>query len=196
MWYIISQILSGIALVLICGGYFLKNKLTFTLFHAISNFLISASYLVLGEFVGGIIIFISTLRSLTFFIFDKYNLKHMPFTVPIFLTGYVLATVFLWESWLDLFPLINGFLATFSLMVKDLQHTRFFIAPALILLTVYAFFCKNYVSAATFIIELIVITVAIFKTYFERKKQKIHSSDSEIVKDSSVKPSTQGENND
>ena len=172
MEFILAQVLGFIALILVCIGYFLKDRFKFLLIQVIANFFYACAFLVVEAYVGGIIIFISLIRCLYIYIAEKYSFKYIYHFLPIFIILYIITTILLWSSWLDLMPLFASSIFTVGFAIKNLQKGKFVLIIPNVILVIYNIFTTTYTSALLDFIEVVVIVIAIIKFYIDKKKNK------------------------
>ena len=73
MKFIVSQILGGIALILICISYFVKKKSHFLTLQIVADAFYASSYLLLDVFSAGVITLISIVRCVVIYFGEKYK---------------------------------------------------------------------------------------------------------------------------
>lgn len=71
MNFILAQIMGGIALIIIAISYFVKNRKTFLLLQTICNIFYAVSFIFNGALAGGVNTFISMVRLLVFYLYEK-----------------------------------------------------------------------------------------------------------------------------
>lgn len=170
MEFILAQVFGGIALAIVCVGYFLKSKGSFMITQVIANVFYSLAFFVVGEFVGGSIVCVSIVRCVYIYISEKENFKYMLHFLPIFVVAYVALAIVFWQNAFDLMPLIASTIFTIGYILKDLQTMRIVLIFPNVILVAYNIFTTTYVSALLDFIEVIVIIVAILKFHIEAKK--------------------------
>lgn len=172
MEFILAQAFGGIALVIVCVGYFLRSKAKFMITQVLSDVFYSLAFFVVGEFVGGSIVCVSILRCIYIYIAESKNFKYMHHFLPIFIAAYVVLTAVFWENAFDLMPLFSSILFTIGYVMKNLQAMRCLLIVPNVVLVVYNILTTTYVSAVLDFVEVVVIVTAILKFYFEEKRQK------------------------
>lgn len=177
MDFIISQILGFIALILVCIGYFFKSKKKFLIIQIVANIFYASAFLVQGAVVGGLITLVSTIRCFYLLICEIKNFKKTIYFLPIFIVVYVVLSVIYYATIADLIPAITATMFTIAFYIKDLQATRYVCILPNLLLIFYNIICLTYTSALLDFIEVVVLIVAIFKFYKERKSEKVEVLD-------------------
>jgi len=183
MEFVLAQVLGVIALIILSIGYFVKDRFKFLLIQVIANFFYASAFVVIGTYVAGVITFISLARCLYLFLAEKYSFKYTYYFLPVFIVGYILSTIFLWNSWLDIIPLITSITFTFAFTIKNLQLCRYILIIPNTLLIVYNILATTYASALLDLIEVIVIVVAIIKYYVDKKKETNQCEKEEVKND-------------
>ena len=170
MEFIISQILGGVALLLVAVSYFVKSKTWLLFFHLIANLFYATSFLVLGgAVVGGVVGLISTFRTLCFYILEKRGFKKQQIFLPPIYGLYIGLTIALWSSWLDILPLLNTLTISFALSLKKLNLVKIITFISLIPLLLYSIFVGNWVSCAQLAMEMIVIIISLIIALYKSK---------------------------
>ena len=169
MEFIIAQILGGIALVLVCIGYFVKQKPLFLILQIIANVFYGGAFLILNSLSAGIITLVSTLRCIYIFVAEKYKFKYIFHFLFIFFSAYIVIGILFWQNWFDFIPIITAILFTIGYYVKNLNLMRYILLVPNAMLVFYCIMCKTYTSAVLDFIEFVVIIIAIIKF----KKQKM-----------------------
>ena len=160
MEFILAQVLGGVALILACIGYFLKERNKFLLIQLIANGFYAGAFLVVGAYVGGLLTLVSIARCLYLFFAEKYTFKYTYHFIPVFIGLYVLITILFWATWWDIMPLITSTLFTIGFTIKNLQLGKLILIIPNIILVIYNILITTYTSAFLDFIEMIVILLA------------------------------------
>ncbi len=169
MYYIISQILGGIAIIMVACSYFCKKKSNFLIFQIIADTCYALAYLCLNIYVAGVITLFSSLRCYIFFALDKKGVKYGKFTVPTFIILNCIITLLLWQGWDNILPLITSIVYTITYAVKSTQLIRYLSIPPSVALCIYNVCFTLYSSALLDLLEVVVLVVSII--YFTRKEK-------------------------
>ena len=172
MNFIVSQILGIIALILMCIGYFVKNKSQFLIIQIIANVFYATSYLFLGVFSAGIITLISIIRCVLIYFNDKKDLKIDKFIIPFFIVAYIVVGVIFWKSPFDIIPIITASLFTISFCIKNLKVMRYILLFPNCILVVFGICTMAYSVALLDFVETIVLVVAIIKFHYQKEETK------------------------
>ena len=171
--FILAQVFGAIALILVCIGYFVKQKTTFMFIQVVANIFYAGAFLVVGAFVGAGLVTISIFRCIYLFIAEKKQFKYTVHFLPIFIALYITTTILLWKSPLDLMPLTTSTLFTLAYAVKNMQIMRYILLVPNSMLVVYNILTTTYTSALLDFIEVIVIIIALIKFHNESKKRQV-----------------------
>lgn len=173
MEFILAQILGGIALILVCIGYFLKTKSSLMIIQAVANLFYAGAFFAVGAYVGAGLVVISIFRCIYLYIAEKKNFKYTLHFLIIFIALYTSITIFFWKTPFDFMPLIGSIIFTFAFAIKNLQTMRYILILPNALLVIYNILTTTYTSALLDLIEIIVIIIAIVKfTYTNKRKTK------------------------
>ena len=168
--FVLAQIFGGIALIIICIGYFVKRKSTFLLTQVAGNFFYAMAFFVVEAYVGFALVMISLFRCIYIYLCEKYSFKYMIHFLSIFIVMYIVTTIIFWGSPYDFMPLISSTLFTIGYTIKNMQLMRYILIIPNTLLVVYNILTTTYTSALLDLIEVVVIIVAITKFYKEQKR--------------------------
>lgn len=175
--FILTQILGGIALILVCFSYFVKNKKYFLLIQVFANIFYAGAFLFQNLFVAGFNTIVSIVRTAIFYLYFKSDKNNIPIYVPLIFTGiYILNFFVFYTSMLDITALFTSIVFTFALYIKNMQTTRCVSLLPNIVLCVYNFVNKCYSSSVLDLIESVVIIVSII--YYHIKSKKVTESTS------------------
>ena len=163
MEFVIAQVLGLIALIVVCIGYFLKNKSHFLLAQVIANFFYAGAFLVIGAYVGATLVTISIFRCIYLYYAEKYNFKYKIHFIPIFLLLYLTMTIAFWNKPYDFLPLMSSTLFTIGYTLNNMQKMRYILIIPNSILVIYNILCTTYTSALLDFIEILVIIIAIVK---------------------------------
>lgn len=170
MEFILAQILGGIALILVCVGYFLKKKAHLLITQLVANFFYASAFIVVGGYVAGALTMISVARCVYLYIAEKRCFKYTYHFLPMFIALYVTLTIIFWDSPWDILPLITSTLFTIGLTVKNLQTVRYVLIVPNVILIFYNALQGIYTNAMRHIIELIVILCVATKYLIKKKR--------------------------
>lgn len=163
MEFVVAQVLGLIALIVVCIGYFLKNKSHFLLAQVIANFFYAGAFLVVDAYVGTILVTISIFRCIYLYYAEKYDFKYKIHFIPVFLLLYLSMTIVFWNKPYDFLPLMSSTLFTIGYTLNNMQKMRYILIIPNSILVIYNILCTTYTSALLDFIEILVIIIAIVK---------------------------------
>lgn len=120
--YVLSQVLVIINYVLLIISYQLKNRKTILIVNFVSTISISIAYLLLSAYTGFAMAIVSIIRNIIFLANNKKRKKITKKDVNILLllcAISVLFTVFTYDGFFSLMPLVATILYTYSIWQKD-----------------------------------------------------------------------------
>lgn len=163
MNFILAQVFGGIALILFIVSYFCNDKKLFFLIQIIGDIFYGLSFAVNLALVAGINTFISIIRGILFYIYERKK-KEIPYTwVTIFSALYLLVGVLFFKNYLDIMVMITQILFTIAMWMKDMQKIRYFVLVPSVILVVYDILSQVYTTAILDCINVIVLIVALIK---------------------------------
>lgn len=167
--FIISQILGGIALVLVCISYFCNKKI-FLIFQTVANIFYGASFVVSLSLAAGLNTFVSTTRTIVFYLYERKN-KNIPYYyIPIYSAIYITIGVIFFKSAWDIINIIAPILFTTAMTIRKMIVVNFMMLLPNVMYLVFCSCNAFYTSAILDAIELTVIIVSII-TYFIKKRK-------------------------
>jgi len=161
--FLLSQILGLIALILICYSYFTTKKSNLLILQVIANIFYAVAFLIVEAYAGGIIILISTIRCVEIYFLEKRNLSGSNFSIYIYSFAYAVATIVLWQSCLDIIPLIASIIFTIAFAVTNLQKFRYLMLFPNFIFIIYSLANHTFASACLDLLELVILIFAIIK---------------------------------
>ena len=165
---IFAQILGIVALVIAVCSMLLKEKPQIMLFITIYNILTLVSYLLLGQYLGCILVGIATLRSFTFFIFSLKKLRPNIVVYILFNILAITASIVFWVSWYDIFMLINLIINTYATWQTNVKIIKITAVVCTVFYVLYDIFVGAYVYIIS---ELAFGVVALYSLIKNRDKQ-------------------------
>ncbi len=161
---IVAQALGVVAAGIAILSMVFKSKTNIMLFCLIYNLLTLFSYLLLGEFLGCIMVGVLTLKSLCYYFFALKKLKPNVWVLIFLEVSILTVSIVLWSSWVDVFMIANGLINTYFSWqnnVKYLKASVVLCAGLLILYDVfvgaYAYIISEVLYGATALVSLIVL---------------------------------------
>lgn len=143
--YILSQILTISAYILLIRTYFLKNKRRITVLSAVSMVLTACAYVCLSAWTGFAMALVAILRN-SYILWQESHPSHAALTkrdymflVAVFI-AIVLVTIPAYDGPLSLLPLFSTSIYTYSLWQKNLKIYKFCGIPVELFGTAYNVF--------------------------------------------------------
>ena len=164
----IAQSLGFLALLLVVLLYQYNERTRMQYFKMAAGFLFAAHFALLGAWTGSLMNFSIVLRS---YIFKKRTenawADHHGWLF-LFLGILIMASLFTWEGYRSLLPLLGTGTVTVGFWMKNTKHIRLLTAIASPCWLIYGFLVHSYAGIATEILSLASVGVGIYR--FDRKK--------------------------
>ena len=170
--FIISQVMGGIALILVVISVFLKNKTHFFLFQTIANIFYALSFVFADAMVAGINSFISCIRVVFLFFYEKMEKQPPLYLLVVFSAIYLTIGAVFYTDAYDFITMITPIVFTIAMFMKNMQLVRILMIPPNILLVLFAILHQVYTTAILDAFETCSIVVAIISFAITNKKQR------------------------
>lgn len=177
--FILTQIFGGIALILVCISYFVKNKIRFLAVQIFANVFYASAFLFQHLFVAGFNTLISIIRTAVFYCyFVKKPDKEIPMFIPLIFVGFYSVNFIIFNvAWYEIFVLFTSIIFTFAFYIKNMQTTRYVMLIPNIILCVYNALNMCYTSSVLDGIEFCVNLISII--YFSVIAKKYGKTEKE-----------------
>lgn len=182
MNFILAQIMGGIALVLVLISIFSKEKKYFFVIQVVANIFYALSFIFNGGLVAGINSFISVMRVLILYLFEKKKITPPKYLILVFSACYITVGFIFFARPIDIITMITPIMFTVAMWMKNMQLVRYTMISPNVLLTVYALILQVYTTALLDVIETIFLIVAIVKFYLHARKSQTYTSDDDLEK--------------
>jgi len=166
---ITAQILGIIAIIISVLSMLFNAKKYVILFGIIYNVLTLISYLLLGKYLGCILLVILTLKNIVYYIYSLKKLKPNLFILICFEIVILVVSIILWQSWVDIFILINSLINTYTSWQDNVKLLKIGVVICTIFLVLYDVFIGAYVYVIS---ELLYGGTALFSLIFSKKLNK------------------------
>lgn len=163
---ILVYILGIIAFCVAVFSMLFKEKSKIILCLTIYNILMLITYLLLGRYLGCVLIGIETIRSITYFIYSLKKLKPNIFVYIFFNIVGIGASVLFWASWVDIFVLINLIINTYSTWQTNVTIIKL----GIIICTIFYITYDLIVGAYIYIISELAFGVSAVFSLIKNKK--------------------------
>lgn len=159
----IVQGLGIVATICTCLSFFQKEKWKMMIWMSATNVVLIATYILCGSLLGGLLCAGALVRTLVYFYFNKTNKKPEPIVLVLFEIYYIVISVLMWESPVDLFMLINLVIVTYTSWQDNVRVLRFGYVASSILLICYDVILGAYMTVLSEVAMLISVVVALLK---------------------------------
>lgn len=146
---ITAQILGIIALVVAILSMLFKTKTKILLFCNLYNILNLISLLLLGQYLGCILVGIAIIKGVVFYFFARKNLKPSIYVLIIFEIIVIAVSIILWKSWYEIFMVINLIINMYATWQDNVIVLKIGVIICSILLILY----DSFAGAYTYIID-------------------------------------------
>ena len=140
-----SQIIGIVAIVISVMSMLFKSKTNILLFTIIYNILTLTSYLLLGKYLGSILVGILTLKSIIYYLFALKKAKPNIYVLIVLEIAILTTSIFLWQSWPDIFILISSLINTYTTWQDNVKIIKISAIISAVLLILYDAFIGAYV---------------------------------------------------
>lgn len=162
---IIAQYISLAATVFIVLGILGKQKATIMLWFSLYNVVILATYFMLGRYTGSILVFVTLLKSILFYILARKNIRPQIWILVLFEISYIVIPIFLWESATDIILIANLLLVTYLCWQSNIKLLKFGYILSSILLITYDILVGAYTTIIAEVVFLISTCISIYQLY-------------------------------
>ncbi len=204
--FVLSQICVLFAVLSLALSCCTKNRVLILILSLLNSIFYGLEFLFLKEYAGAILNFIGTIRSVWFFINDKYKVSKkasiLSLVICLFLisVGTVLAESGIFETkkftfsylkWYSIFPLIATLTYSIAVWQKDIKFYRWALIPVEMCGVAYNIMCNSLFGLIFESILLIIAIISVIKFYKKNDKHKIKSdllNENELSKNSEKTP--------
>ncbi len=162
MFWVI-QGLGLLATLFTCLSFFQKEKWKMMIWMSATNVVLIATYILCGSLLGGLLCAGALVRTLVYFYFNKTNKKPEPIVLVLFEIYYIVISVLMWKSPIDLFMLINLVVVTYTSWQDNVRVLRFGYVASSILLICYDIVLGAYMTVLSEVAMLVSVVVALLK---------------------------------
>lgn len=178
--FILAQILSFIAMVINMVAVQLKTKKQILLTIVVSNLLFVISYILLGAYVGALTCGIVAIEIIINTILEDKEKVTPKFLIIIYLIISIIIGITIFNSLIDLLPIIASILFILTLRQSKEKYVRLLILGNLTSWIIYDFFVKAYLAGIS---DLFVISSTITAIYrYDIKKEVKENEQDKSVK--------------
>ena len=174
MLNIISQILGFIAIVVVIISMLFREKSKILLFSTIYNVLTLTSYILLGRYLGCILVGIATLKTLVYYIFSIKKMSRNIIVLIVFEVSIITVSIIFWQSWFDIFLLINLVINTYTTWQDNVKIIKIFSVVCCVFLSLYDFFSGAYMYIISELLFGGTALISLIKTTKQEKENSIN----------------------
>ena len=176
---VIAQYISLAATVFIVLGILGKQKSTIMLWFSLYNVVILATYFMLGRYTGSILVSVTLIKSILFYILARKNIRPQIWILVLFELSYIIIPIFLWESATDIILIVNLLLVTYLCWQSNIKLLKFGYILSSILLITYDIIVGAYTAIIAEVVFLVSTCISIYQLYHPRanKKKEITKED-------------------
>ena len=166
--FIISQIFSIIATLLLLLSFQQKTHKRIVLMQAVAGLLFGIQYMMLGAYEGMICNYIGAVRSVVYSFRGKSKIVDNIFCPIVFAVIFAISGIVTYQNLFSLLPIIAMFIASFVLWSPKTQQLRALTMPTSAMWLVYNAVSHSYVAVLTEVLNLISIIIGLIR--FRNKK--------------------------
>lgn len=140
-----------------------KEKWKMTIWMSATNSLLIATYALCGSLLGSLLCAGAFVRTLVYFYHNKANKKTDPIVLVLFEIYYLVISILIWKSPIDLFMIINLVVVTYTSWQDNVRVLRFGYAVSSILLVCYDVMLGAYMTTLSEIAMFASIVISLLK---------------------------------
>jgi len=167
---IISQIIGVFAIIAFATAPHMKKKSELLIFLTIGNILTVIEFLLIGAMTEVAVISISTVRTITFYVFCRYDKRAPVWLLIAFITMQGSAVYFTWKSWVSLLMLFD-ILHTYGQWQTNVKVLRILTIIGSIPIGIYNIIVGGYTGAANQFLQAISAAIALWHKHYRKPKQ-------------------------
>lgn len=171
---IVAQILGIVAIVISIMSMVFNDKKIIMLFSTIYNVLTIITYLLLGKYLGMILVGVLTLKSLTYFIYASKSKKPNIIVLFVFEILILSLSIILWQDWFDIFILLNSVINTYFTWQDNVLLLKIGIVVCSIFLILYDIFAGAYVYVISEFLYGLTSLITLLMLRGKRKNEYLH----------------------
>lgn len=166
--FIISQVISAIATVLLLLSFQQKTHKKIVLMQAASGILFGIQYMLIGAYEGMICNYVGAVRSIAYSFRGKSKVVDSLFCPSFFAVIFTISGIVTYKNIFSLLPIVAMCISSFVLWSPKTQQLRALSMPTSAMWLVYNAISHSYVAVITEVLNLISIVIALIR--FRKKK--------------------------
>lgn len=163
MMFWIIQGLGLWATICTCMSFFQKEKWKMMVYLSVTNVLLIVTYILCGSLLGGMLCLGALVRTIVYLYFNKTNKKPGPIVLVMFEIYYLVMSIFMWKTPIDLLMIINLVVVTYTSWQDDVSVLRLGYVISSLLLICYDVALGAYMTAVSEVAMLVSVVVALLK---------------------------------
>ena len=142
------------------------------LWFSLYNVVILVTYFMLGRYTGSVLVFVTLVKSILFYILARKNIRPQIWILVLFELCYILIPIFLWESATDLILIANLLLVTYLCWQSNIKLLKFGYILSSVLVITYDIIVGAYLAILAEFVFLVSTCVSIFQLYHQKNSNK------------------------
>lgn len=161
----LSQVLGVCAIIAFIIAPHMKNKSTLLIFVTFGNIFTVVEFLLIGSMTEVAVMSISTVRTITFFMFSRYDKRAPIWLLISFILMQGAAVYFTWKSWISLLMLFD-IAQTYGQWQSNMKVLRILTIIGAIPIGIYNIIVGGYTGAVNQFLQAISSAIALWHKHF------------------------------
>lgn len=174
MTYIVSQVLSIIATILLLLSYQQKTHKRIVIMQAFSGFLFGTQYLMIGAFEGMMCNYIGMVRAITYSFRGKSKFSDSVACPALFAAAFIVSGIFTYESPMSLLPTVAMVISSFVMWIPKTQELRVLSLPTCAMWLIYNISADAAIAVLTEVFNIVSILIALIRFSKFAQKRKVN----------------------
>ena len=149
---LIAQIMGIIGLIVIVIGLQAKEKKHMLLAQTVTNICFVIQYFILGAITGAVIEIVNAIRTLTFYVWDKKELKSNIMLLSIFVILVIGFGIYTYKNVFSILPIFSSIAATYGGWQKSSKVMRIGLLASSSILMIHDLYFGAYAGVLTYLI--------------------------------------------
>lgn len=182
---LIAQVFGILAIIFWIVSVQRKNKKNILFNQMMANIFYTIQYFLLGVFSASSMNFMSSLRSLVFYSFEKKNKEITKVWLIVFISLVLICGFLTWENSLSIIPIVITLFYTISIWMKDAKWIRFVFLIAAFIWIYYNFKVGAYVCILGNFLEITSGIIALIR-FNDKKNVKVITYNKDNIKENEI----------
>ena len=166
----VSQIVGVFAIIAFIIAPHMKKKSTLLIFVTFGNLFTVVEFLLLGSMTEVAVISISTVRTITFFIFSRYDKRAPVWLLIVFMAMQGAAVFVTWKSWVSLLMLFD-IVQTYGQWQTNMKVLRILTIVGAIPIGIYNIIVGGYTGAVNQFLQAVSSAIALWHKHYRKIEQ-------------------------